>query len=168
MTRPVIGIAGWKNSGKTTLVVALVGELTRRGWRVATVKRAHHDADVDHEGTDSFRHRQAGAGEVILATGRRWALMHEMRDDEEEPSLDELIARLSPCDLVIVEGYKQGDHPKIETRRIEARDRTPFPASANVVAIAADHAVEAATVPVFSLDAVPAIADFIEQALALR
>ncbi len=166
MTGRVIGIAGWKNSGKTTLTVGLVAELTRRGWRVSTVKRAHHDADIDHEGTDSFRHRQAGAGEVILTTGRRWALMHELRD-EEEPSLDALLARLAPCDLVVVEGFKVGDHPKIETRRRNARDHTPLPASANVVAIAADHPVEGAAVPVFALDAIAAIADFVETALGL-
>ena len=167
MTARVIGIAGWKNSGKTTLATGLVSELTRRGWRVSTVKRAHHDADIDREGTDSFRHREAGAAEVILATGRRWALMHELRD-EEEPSLDALLARLAPCDLVIVEGFKQDGHPKIEARRRDARDRAPLPASANVVAIAADHPVGDAAVPVFSLDAVPAIADFVETALAMR
>jgi molybdopterin-guanine dinucleotide biosynthesis protein B len=168
MSARVIGIAGWKNSGKTTLVVRLVAELTRRGWRVSTIKHAHHDADIDHEGTDSFRHRQAGAGEVILATGRRWALMHELREGEEEASLDALLARLGPCDLVIVEGFRHGDHAKIETRRRAAADHAPLPASANVLAIAADHAVEDAAVPVFSLDAIPPIADFIETALAMR
>lgn len=167
MTGPVIGIAGWKNSGKTTLTVGLVAELSRRGWRVSTIKRAHHDADIDHEGTDTFRHREAGASEVILATGRRWALVHELRD-EEEPALDDLLARLAPCDLVVVEGFKCGSHPKIETRRRAARDHAPLPASANVVAIAADHPVKDAAVPVFALDAVPAIADFVEKAAGLR
>jgi molybdopterin-guanine dinucleotide biosynthesis protein B len=166
MTGHVIGIAGWKNSGKTTLTVGLVAELSRRGWRVSTIKRAHHDADVDYEGTDTFRHREAGANE-ILATGRRWALVHELRD-EEEPALDDLLARLAPCDLVLVEGFKRGGHPKIETRRREARDREPLPASANVVAVAADHPVANAAVPVFALDAVPAIADFVEKAAGLR
>jgi len=166
MTRRVIGIAGWKNSGKTTLAAGLVAELTRRGWRVSTIKRAHHDADIDHEGTDTFRHRQAGASEVILSTGRRWALVHELRDDEE-PALDDLLARLAPCDLVVVEGFKRGGHPKIETRRRAARDHEPLPASANVVAIAADHPVADAAVPVFALDAVAAIADFVETAAGL-
>lgn len=138
-----------------------------RGWRISTVKRAHHDADVDHEGTDSFRHRRAGASEVLLTTGKRWALMHELRG-EDEPPLEALLARLSPCDLVVVEGFKTGDHPKIEVRRTEAGDHTPLPASANVVAIAADHAVADAGVPVFSLDAVPAIADFVETAMGMR
>ncbi|MBE0694977.1 MAG: molybdopterin-guanine dinucleotide biosynthesis protein B [Aquamicrobium sp.] len=167
MSNRVIGIAGWKNSGKTTLTERLVAELVGRGWRISTVKRAHHDADVDHEGTDSFRHRRAGASEVLLTTGKRWALMHELRG-EDEPPLEALLARLSPCDLVVVEGFKTGDHPKIEVRRTEAGDHTPLPASANVVAIAADHAVADAGVPVFSLDAVPAIADFVETAMGMR
>lgn len=162
----IIGIAGWKNSGKTTLAVRLVTELTGRGWRVSTVKHAHHDADVDREGTDSFRHRQAGAGEVILATGRRWALMHELRD-EDEPALAQLLARLSPCDLVIVEGFKAEPHPRIEVRRLAAKDRAPLNAD-NVVAIAADHAVADAAVPVFGLDDIPAIADFVETTMRMR
>jgi len=94
MTARVIGVAGWKNSGKTTLVERLVAELVARGLRVSTVKHAHHDADVDHQGTDSHRHRSAGASEVLLVTGRRWALMHELRD-EAEPGLDAMLARLS-------------------------------------------------------------------------
>jgi molybdopterin-guanine dinucleotide biosynthesis protein B len=167
MNNRVIGIAGWKNSGKTTLAVGLIAELARRGWRVSSIKRAHHDADVDREGTDSYRHRQAGAGEVVLTTGRRWALMHELRSGEEA-SLDELLARLSPCDVVIVEGFKHGEHPKIEVRRREAHEHTPLPASANVVAIAADHPVSESAVPVFSLDAVPDIADFVETIAKLR
>ena len=159
--RTVIGIAGWKNSGKTTLTERLVAELTARGRRVATVKRAHHDADVDRQGTDSFRHREAGAGEVLLVTPRRWALMHELRNDAEPP-LEELLSRLSPCDIVLVEGYKTGGHAKIEVRRLSAKDLTPLPASANVIAIAADHAIDDAPVPVFDLDSVAAIADFVE------
>lgn len=166
-TAPVIGIAGWKNSGKTTLTERLVAELTARGRRVSTIKRAHHDADTDREGTDSFRHRQAGASEVLLVTPRRWALMHELRDDAE-PTLEELIAKLSPCDLVLVEGYKTGSHRKIETRRLSAKDQDPFPASANVIAIAADHVVDDAPVPVFKLDDIASLADFVEAAAGLR
>lgn len=165
MSARIIGIAGWKNSGKTTLTERLVSELVARGWRVSTIKHAHHDADIDHEGTDSFRHRQAGAGEVLLATGRRWALMHELRG-ADEPSLAELVARLSPCDLVLVEGFKGGDHPKIETRRLDGKDRTPLPPSANVVAIAADHPIADALLPVFALDDVAAIADFVEKTIS--
>ena len=161
MTLRVFGITGWKNSGKTTLTERLVVELTRRGYRVSTVKHAHHDFDIDREGADSYRHRTAGAVEVAVVSGRRWALMHELRA-EEEPKFDEILARLSPCDLVLVEGYKREGHPKIETRRLGAKDRAPLTAAdPSIRAIAADHAVEGASVAVFALDDVASIADFI-------
>jgi molybdopterin-guanine dinucleotide biosynthesis protein B len=159
----VLGVTGWKNSGKTTLVEALVRELTGRGWRVATVKHAHHDFDIDKEGTDSFRHRKAGASEVAIVSARRWALMHEL-GEEDEPALEEVLSRLSPADLVLVEGYKHGTHRKIEARRLEAKDRSPLTATdANIAAIAADHPVTGETVPVFALDDISGIADFIER-----
>jgi molybdopterin-guanine dinucleotide biosynthesis protein B len=168
VTQRVFGITGWKNSGKTTLTERLVAELTHRGWTVSTVKHAHHAFDIDREGTDSFRHRRAGATEVAIVSGRRWALMHELRE-EAEPPLDAILARLAPCDLVLVEGYKREPHRKIETRRLEAKDATPLSASdPNIVAIAADHAVSGETVPVFALDDIAAIADFIESAAGLR
>jgi molybdopterin-guanine dinucleotide biosynthesis protein B len=168
MTARVFGVTGWKNSGKTTLVEALVRELTVRGWRVATVKHAHHDFDIDKEGTDSFRHRKAGASEVAIVSGRRWALMHEL-GKEEEPTLEEVLSRLSPADLVLVEGYKRGSHRKIEARRMEAKDRSPLTASdGNIAAIAADHPVSGETVPVFSLDDITGITDFIEHETGLR
>jgi molybdopterin-guanine dinucleotide biosynthesis protein B len=158
---PVIGIAGWKNSGKTTLVERLVAELVRRGWRVATVKHAHHEAQIDDGATDSARHRRAGAAEVALVTGARWAIVHELRG-EEEPTLDEVLARLSPSDLVIVEGYKREPIPKIEVRRAEQASKEPLAAGdPNVIAIAADHAVADAGLPVFALDDIASIADFI-------
>jgi molybdopterin-guanine dinucleotide biosynthesis protein B len=161
MKQNVLGVTGWKNSGKTTLVERLVAELVRRGWKVSTVKHAHHDFDIDKEGTDSFRHRAAGAGEVVIVSDRRWALMHELRD-EAEPPLDAVLARLSPCDLVIVEGYKRQPHPKIEARRRDAKDTTPLsPGDPTIVAIAADHPV-ADELPVFALDDIAAIADFAE------
>lgn len=161
MTPPIFGITGWKNSGKTTLTERLVAELTRRGYRIATVKHAHHDFDIDKQGTDSFRHRAAGAGEVAIVSGRRWALMHELAG-EDEPTLEMILARLSPCDLVLVEGYKREGHAKIETRRRDARDTTPLTASdPNIVAVAADHPVEGERVPVFALEDIAAIADFI-------
>lgn len=160
--RTVIGISGWKNSGKTTLTERLVTELTARGRKISTIKHAHHEADVDHEGTDSYRHRAAGAGEVLLVTPRRWALMHELRD-EAEPSLNDLLEKLAPCDIVLVEGFKRDEHPKIEVRRIDAKDRVPLPAISNVIAIAADHAIEDAGVQVFDLNDITAIADLIEQ-----
>jgi len=161
MTLRVFGITGWKNSGKTTLTEKLVAELTRRGYRVSTVKHAHHDFDIDREGADSYRHRAAGAIEVAVVSGRRWALMHELRG-EEEPKFDEILARLAPCDLVLVEGYKREGHPKIETRRLGAKDTVPLTAAdPNIRAVAADHAVGGEKVPVFVLDDIASIADFI-------
>jgi molybdopterin-guanine dinucleotide biosynthesis protein B len=168
MMMRVFGVTGWKNSGKTTLVEALVRELTGRGWQVATVKHAHHDFDIDKDGTDSFRHRKAGAKEVAIVSGRRWALMHELRE-EEEPTLEDVLSRLSPSDLVLVEGYKRETHRKIETRRLEAKDRSPLTATdVNIAAVAADHSVTGETVPVFGLDDIPGIADFIERETGLK
>lgn len=167
MTDRVFGITGWKNSGKTTLTEKLVSELTRRGWTVSTVKHAHHDFDIDKEGTDSFRHRAAGAMEVAIVSGRRWALMHELRG-EAEPSLGAILARLAPCDLVLVEGYKREPHRKIETRRLDAKDAAPLSASdSNIVAVAADHPVSGEAVPVFGIDDLDAIADFVEAVTGL-
>lgn len=161
MSQRVFGITGWKNSGKTTLTSLLVEEFTRRGFRIATVKHAHHLFDVDHEGTDSHRHRQAGAGEVAIVSGHRWAIMHEL-GDADEPSLKDMLAKLSPCDLVLIEGYKRESHPKIEARRLAASDREPLAnADASICAIAADHSVADATIPVFALDDISGIADMI-------
>ncbi|MEJ1158077.1 molybdopterin-guanine dinucleotide biosynthesis protein B [Prosthecomicrobium sp. N25] len=160
---PVFGVTGWKNSGKTTMVERLVAELTRRGRRVSTVKHAHHLVDVDQKGRDSWRHREAGAVEVALVGGQRWALMHELRG-AEEPGLAEILARLSPCDLVIVEGYKREGHPKLEVRRREAVRHDRLSAvDPTVVAVAADHPQEGETIPVFGLDDIAAIADLIER-----
>jgi molybdopterin-guanine dinucleotide biosynthesis protein B len=167
LTQRVFGITGWKNSGKTTLTERLVAELARRGWTVSTVKHAHHAFDIDQPGTDSFRHRAAGAGEVAIVSGVRWALMHELRGDAE-PDLDAVLARLSPCDLVLVEGYKRERHKKIEVRRLEARSREPLaPGDPAIVAIAADHAVTGTGLSVFALDDVTAIADFVENVTGL-
>ncbi len=167
MNGRVFGITGWKNSGKTTLTEKLVSELVRRGRVVSTVKHAHHEFDIDKPGADSFRHRQAGATEVAVVSGNRWALMHELRD-EEEPALEAILSRLAPCDIVLVEGYKREAHKKIEARRIEAKDRAPLSAQdPNIVAIAADHAVEGESLPVFDLDDVKSIADFIERITGL-
>ncbi|MET0598875.1 MAG: molybdopterin-guanine dinucleotide biosynthesis protein B [Mesorhizobium sp.] len=167
MKQRVFGITGWKNSGKTTLTERLVTELSRRGFRIATVKHAHHDFDIDQPGTDSFRHRAAGAAEVAIVSGRRWALMHELKGDSE-PSLEEILSRLSPVDLVLVEGYKRERHAKLEVRRLQARQSTPLSASdPAIVAIAADHRVDGETLPVFALDDIAAIADFIERQCGL-
>jgi len=159
----IFGVTGWKNSGKTTLTEKLVAELVRRGWRVSTVKHAHHDFDIDKPGADSFRHRQAGATEVAIVSGRRWALMHELRD-EEEPPLAAILQRMAPADIVIVEGYKREAHRKIEARRREAKSREPLsPSDPNIVAVAADSAQAGEMLPVFDLDDIAAIADFVER-----
>jgi len=163
----IFGITGWKNSGKTTLTEKLVAELVQRGWKVSPVKHAHHDFDIDKPGADSFRHRQAGATEVAIVSGNRWALMHELRG-EDEPPLESILSRLAPCDIVLVEGYKRESHRKIETRRLEAKDRTPLSAGdPNIVAIATDFAITDNSLPAFDLDDVKSIVDFIERTTGL-
>jgi molybdopterin-guanine dinucleotide biosynthesis protein B len=159
---PVIGIAGWKKSGKTTLVTRLIAELTRRGLRIATVKHAHHAFQIDAAETDSARHRRAGAGQVAIVSRDRWAMVRELQGTPE-PDLAEVISWLDPCDLVIVEGYKLSSIPKIEVRRSDAASREPLAGkSPNIIAIAADHAVsDAHGLPAFALDDVAGIADFI-------
>ena len=156
----VLGIAGWKNAGKTTMVERLVAELVSRGLRVATVKHAHHDFDIDVPGTDSFRHRAAGAQEVAIVSAHRWAIMHELRD-EDEPPLEAVLSQLSESDIVIVEGWKRGTHAKIELRRSAAAEESPLAdTDPSVIAIAADHQLPASTIPVFDIDDIPSIADF--------
>lgn len=157
----VFGIAGWKNSGKTGLMVRLVSEFTARGLKVSTIKHAHHDFDIDKVGADSYRHRQAGAHEVALVSGTRFAIMHELRG-EPEPSFNEILARLAPCDLVLIEGYKREPVPKIEARRRGASKIEPLaPTDPHILAIAADHPVDDTDLPVFDLDDTGAIADFV-------
>ena len=163
----VFGIAGWKNSGKTGLAVRLVTEFTARGFKISTIKHAHHDFDIDKVGADSFRHREAGAHEVVIVSGTRYAIMHELRG-EAEPSLEEVIARIAPSDLVLIEGYKREPVPKIEARRQEAKSREPLaPTDPYIVAIAADHPIEGLDLPVFDLDDTKAIADFIAHIIGL-
>ncbi len=154
------GVTGWKNSGKTVLVERLVAELTARGLAVSTLKHAHHGFDVDQPGKDSHRHRAAGAAQVLVASARRWALMTELRG-APEPPLEALLARLDPVDLVLVEGFKRDRHPKIETRRAATAQDLIAAGDATVEAIASDTPLPDAAVPVFDLDAVPTIADFI-------
>ena len=160
----VFGITGWKNSGKTTLVVDLVSLLTQRGLRVSTIKHAHHNFDIDKPGTDSHSHRQAGAQEVVISSVNRWALMHELKD-EAEPELAQLLQQLSEVDLVLVEGFKNSQHPKLHIIRADS-DTTPLPASARpIVAIASDGDVDLekhlCEGPVLPLNDREAIADFI-------
>ena len=155
----IFGLAGWSGSGKTTLLDALIPELVRRGITVSTIKHAHHEFDIDQPGKDSWRHRQAGAREVMVASSRRFALMHELRD-APEPSLAELIARMAPVDLLLVEGFKRDSHPKLEVHRPSVGKPFLYPDDPHIVAIASDTAL-AAPLPVLPLADVAAIADFI-------
>lgn len=154
----VIGLAGWSGAGKTTLLTKLIPVLNGRGITVSTLKHAHHGFDVDRPGKDSFEHRAAGAQEVLVASGRRWALVHELRG-APEPSLAALLQRLSPVDLVIVEGFKAARHPKLEVHRVANGKPFLFRDMPNVRVIAADVAVPDSPVPVIPLDDVDAVAD---------
>ena len=160
------GVVGWKNSGKTGLMERLITEFTARGLRVSTLKHAHHTFDVDHHGKDSHRHRLAGATEVLLASRNRWALMHELTE-EDEPALDDLLKHISPVDLVLVEGYKRDRHPKIEAHRAETGNPLIAPGDPSVRAIASDSGASAEGRPTFHLDDTAAIADFIAGELNL-
>jgi molybdopterin-guanine dinucleotide biosynthesis protein B len=156
----IFGIAGWSGSGKTTLLVRLLPELTRRGVRVSTVKHAHHAFDVDQPGKDSWEHRQAGATEVMVGSANRWALMHEHRG-APEATLEELLARMSPVDLVLVEGFKRHAHPKLEVHRPALGKPLLAPDDPHVVAVASDAPVPGLLVPLLDLGRPAAIADFI-------
>lgn len=160
MTQRVIGVAGFKNAGKTTLVERLVTELTARGFRVSTIKHAHHSFDIDHEGRDSFRHRAAGAAQVAVVSRHRWAVISELRDDLE-PSLDEMLAKIDPCDLVIVEGYKRDGHDKIEVRNLDNDRPKLSDEDETIVAVAANGTVTDCPVPVYDRDNIFALADFV-------
>ncbi|WP_457649975.1 bifunctional molybdopterin-guanine dinucleotide biosynthesis adaptor protein MobB/molybdopterin molybdotransferase MoeA [Profundibacter sp.] len=162
----VFGVVGWKNSGKTGLMERLVSEITSRGFTVATLKHAHHSFDVDHQGKDSYRHREAGATEVLLASRQRWALMHELRG-QDEPTLEQLLAHLSPNDLVLIEGYKRDDHPKIEANRKATGQPLLALEDETVRAVASDNGPQGVPVPVFDLDDTVAIAEFILQETGL-
>ena len=161
----VYGVVGWKNAGKTTLVERLVAEISGRGFSVSTVKHTHHMVDVDKPGKDSHRHRQAGAHQVILSSSLRWAIMTELRGAPETP-LVELLTHLAPVDLVIVEGYKRDEHPKVEAWRAETGQPLIALNDPTVRAVASnDHPVT--DKPVIGLDDIPAIADFILADLGL-
>ncbi len=160
------GVTGWKNTGKTGLMERLVVEMVARGVSVSTVKHAHHATQVDVPGTDSFRHRSAGAQEVILSSPLRWALMHELRGGPE-PDLASLLARLSPVDLVLVEGYKNSGHPKIEAHRQAAGRDLLAPENPTIRAVASDVALEGLDCPVLQLNDTAAIVDFILRDLGM-
>ena len=156
----IFGLAGWSGSGKTTLIVNLIPELVRRGLSVSTMKHAHHDFDIDQPGKDSFEHREAGASEVMISASKRWALMHEVRK-EGEPSVDELIARMTPVDLLLVEGFKWHAHSKMEIHRPTLGKPLLQNNDPDIVAGASDENIEDLTVPVFDLNNIIGIADFI-------
>ena len=156
----IFGVTGWKNSGKTHLVERMVAEITGRGFSISTVKHAHHATEIDHPGRDSFRHREAGAREVIVASPVRWALMHELRG-AEEPKLADLLAHLAPVDLVLIEGYKRESHPKIEAHRSATGRPLLAPDNPTIRAVASDTAHPGLALPVLDLDDTAAIADFI-------
>jgi molybdopterin-guanine dinucleotide biosynthesis protein B len=156
----IIGIAGWSGSGKTTLLTRLLPDLVGRGLRVSTVKHAHMHFDADRPGKDSYRHREAGATEVAVISPHRWALMHENRG-EPEATLEEIVRRMSPVDLLVVEGFKMHDHDKIEVYRRELGKPLLSPQDARVIALATDDPPPPTALPRFHLDDIGAIADFV-------
>jgi molybdopterin-guanine dinucleotide biosynthesis protein B len=156
----IFGLAGWSGSGKTTLIVKLIPELVGRGLSVSTMKHAHHDFDIDQPGKDSFEHRQAGASEVMISASKRWALMHEVRN-EGEPSVDALIARMTPVDLLLVEGFKSHAHSKMEIHRPTLKKPLLQKNDPNIIAVASDEIIKNLSVPVFDLADIIAIANFI-------
>ncbi len=159
MQKKVFGFAGFSGSGKTTLIEQLLPRFVQAGLRVSLIKHAHHAFDIDKPGKDSYRHREAGATEVLVTSDRRWVLMHELRD-EAQPSLDEQLARFAPCDLVLVEGFKRAPIPKLEVFRPSFERPLLHPEDPNIVAIAADAPVQT-TLPVLNLNDAAAIAEFI-------
>jgi len=161
MTYPIFGVIGWKNSGKTTLMARLLEEFTRRGYGVSAIKHAHHSFDIDHPGRDSYKFREAGARQVALVSPKRWALMHELRD-EEKPDFDEILTHIGPCDLVLVEGYKGGPHPKIEARSTRSLTQQPLSGDdPQILAVASDGEMDTGALPGFDINDIAGIADFI-------
>jgi molybdopterin-guanine dinucleotide biosynthesis protein B len=156
----IIGLAGWSGSGKTTLVTKVIPRLVARGATVSTLKHAHHSFDVDQPGKDSHRHRMAGATEVLVGSSGRFALMHELRG-EAEPTLGTLLQKLSPVDLVLVEGYKRERHPKLEVYRGAIGKPPLHPDDPAIIAIASDTPLPSAQIPVIGLDDIEAVADML-------
>ena len=156
----IIGLAGWSGSGKTTLITKLIPRLTARGISISTLKHAHHGFDLDQPGKDSFFHRAAGASEVIISSANRWAILHELRG-QPEWDLAALMGKMSPVDLVLVEGFKRDAFPKLEIHRIANSKPLIHPEDPHIVAVASDSAVPAALVPVIDLNDIEAIADLL-------
>lgn len=163
----VMGIVGWSGSGKTSLVVQVLPILKERGLRVSTMKHAHHRFDVDKPGKDSFRHREAGASEVLVVTSSRWVLMHESRE-EPEPSIEALIERMTPVDLLLIEGFKTHQHPKIEIYRESEGKALLCSEDSGIVAVASDGPLPGLAIPRLDLNDPAAIAEFIIAHMGLR
>ena len=159
------GFAGWSGSGKTTLIEKLIPRFAKRGLRVSLIKHAHHTFDVDHPGKDSYRHRHAGASEILVTSSRRWVLMHELRG-APEPLFEEQLKHFSPCDLLLVEGFKFAPIPKLEVWRAETDEPLLHPNDEHIIALAADAKVDTA-LPLFDLNDDAAIAGFVLEYLKL-
>ena len=163
----ILGLVGWSGSGKTTLLVKLLPELIGRGYKVSTMKHSHHNFDIDRKGKDSYEHRLAGASEVLIASSKRWALMHELRGGSE-PSLDELIKHMSAVDLLLIEGFKTHKHDKLEIYRESTGLPLRCTEDEDIVAVACDGILEGLHVPVIDLNETPAIVDFIVEHCGLK
>ena len=161
----IFGFAGWSGSGKTTLIEQLIPRFVQRGLRVSLIKHAHHTFDVDQPGKDSYRHRQAGAAEILVTSSRRWVLMHELRG-AHEPSFEDQVKRISPCDLLLVEGFKHAPIPKLEVWRKETGEPLLHPNDAHIVAVASDARIET-KLPLLNLNDVDEIRNFILKKLEL-
>jgi len=159
------GITGWKNAGKTSVMERLVAEFVARGLRVSTLKHAHHRFEIDHVGRDTYRHRAAGAAEVLVSSGTRWALMSELRGDPE-PALDALIAKMTPVDLVLIEGWKTSPHPKLEVWRAETGHPLIAPGDETIRAVATDTFLDL-NIPVLNLNDTQALADFVQSEVGI-
>ena len=159
-TAKVLGVVGWSGSGKTTLLTKLIPLLVGRGLKIATLKHAHHAFDVDQPGKDSYEHRKAGASEVIVSSARRWVQMHEIGEGPEA-TLAELLGRLSPCDLVLIEGFKGERHPKMEVYRPVVGKSPLHPDDKRIVAVASDQALQGLGIPVVDLNDIAAVADVV-------
>jgi molybdopterin-guanine dinucleotide biosynthesis protein B len=162
----IFGFAGWSGSGKTTLIEQLIPRFVKRGLRVSLIKHAHHTFDVDQPGKDSYRHRYAGATEVLVTSSRRWVLMHELRG-AHEPAFDEQIRHLAPCDLLLVEGFKHAPIPKLEVWRAATGEGLLHPNDPHIVAVASDEKVDT-KLPLLDLNDVDGIAAFIVKKLELK
>ena len=158
--RHVMGVIGWSGNGKTTLMGRLIPALRARGLSVSTMKHTHHGFDMDRPGKDSYRHREAGAEQVLLTSSKRWALLHELHD-ADEPDMDELIAVMAPVDVLLIEGFKTHRHPKVEVHRPSLGKDLICETDDSVVALLSDEALEGLAIPVIDLNDVEAVADFL-------